>query len=249
MKPLRPFVLAASLFAAGPVCAADPSPAASATGRPTVVELFTSQGCSSCPPADALLGELTRRPDVLPLAFHVDYWNRLGWKDPYASAEATARQRGYARLLDLRTIYTPQMVVDGRIDVIGSERANVLKAIDRARAAQVTVPIELATEAGGLRVRVGAGEAPSAGASLWLVGFDRQRVTKIGAGENGGRTLPEWHIVRGFTRLPDWTGTAQDVGVPAQQVSGYERVAVLLQDAAGRMLGAAALDAQLAAKQ
>src|SRR4051812_17852201 len=148
MKPLRPLVLATMLVAAGPAIAGE---------RPVVVELFTSQGCSSCPPADALLGELTRRADVLPLAFHVDYWNRLGWKDPYSSAESTARQRTYARQLGLRTIYTPQMVVDGGIDVVGSERADVLKAIDAARASQRTVPIEVARDGDGLRVRVGAG--------------------------------------------------------------------------------------------
>jgi hypothetical protein len=291
MKTLRPLVLAATVLAAGPALAADRPPAASAADRPpaasaadrpTVVELFTSQGCSSCPPADALLGELTRRADVLPLAFHVDYWNRLGWKDPYSSADSTARQRAYARLLDLRTIYTPQMVVDGRIDVVGSERAAVLKAIEAARASSIytpqmvvdgridvvgseraavlkaieaarasqrTVPIELARDGDGLRVRVGAGEGEPGRATVLLVGFDRQHVTKIGAGENGGRTLAEWHLVRGVTPLGAWTGTAHEVTVPADRLSGYERVAVLLQGDDGRMLGAAALDAQLAAKQ
>src|SRR5260221_3177098 len=129
MKPLRPLLVAATLFATGSAVAAERPPTALAADRPVVVELFTSQGCSSCPPADALLGELTRHADVLPLAFHVDYWNRLGWKDPYSSAESTARQRTHSRQLGLRTTYTPQMVVDGGIDVVGSERADVLKAI------------------------------------------------------------------------------------------------------------------------
>jgi hypothetical protein len=105
---------------------------ADADTRPAVVELFTSQGCSSCPPADKLLGELARRSDVLTLAYHVDYWNNLGWKDPFASADATRRQRRYAGALGLSGIYTPQMVVDGAIDAVGSDR----RAVEAALAGQ-----------------------------------------------------------------------------------------------------------------
>ena len=96
---------------------------AQAGERPIVVELFTSEGCSSCPPADALLAELASRPDVLALSFHVDYWDRLGWKDPYSSREATARQHRYATLLDLASIYTPQIVIDGKWQAVGSDRS------------------------------------------------------------------------------------------------------------------------------
>src|SRR5271169_3162894 len=101
--------------------------------RPIVVELFTSEGCSSCPPADALLAELAGRPDVLALSFHVDYWDRLGWKDPFSSPDATRRQHGYADLLGLATVYTPQMIVDGRWQAVGSDRSEVERALGSAR--------------------------------------------------------------------------------------------------------------------
>src|SRR5262245_56361084 len=99
---------------------------------PVVVELFTSEGCSSCPPADAFLGELAQRPDVVPLAFHVDYWDYIGWKDPYANPAFTQRQHDYKAALGLHMVYTPQMIVDGRTDVVGSERGSVEAAIGKA---------------------------------------------------------------------------------------------------------------------
>jgi hypothetical protein len=231
-----------SIVAAGLVVARMALGAEGPAPRPIVVELFTSQGCSSCPPADALVGELARRPDVLPLAFHVDYWDRLGWKDPYSSAAATARQRAYARLLDTATVYTPQMVVDGTIDVVGSYRGQVLDAIARARSGAVTVPVACESRADGVRVRVAAGAPEPRRATVWLIGFDRHRVTAVGAGENGGRTLAEWHIVRGFEPLAEWTGAPYETTVPAATVARYERLAVVLQAPDGRILGAATLD-------
>jgi hypothetical protein len=230
---LRCLALVTGLLAGAPAFAAD---------RPVVVELFTSQGCSSCPPADALLGELAHRSDVLPLAFHVDYWDRLGWKDPYASAAATQRQQAYARLLDSRQVYTPQMVVDGRIDVVGSYRADVLRAIDRARAAAVAVPVECAASPDGVRVRVAGGGPEMRRATLWLIGFDRHHETQVGAGENGGRTLAEWQIVRGLEPLAEWTGKPYETVVPAAALARYEHAALVLQEPGGRILGAAAVD-------
>src|SRR5438309_7939527 len=116
--------------------------------RPIVVELFTSEGCSSCPPADALLAELAKRPDVLALSFHVDYWDRLGWKDPFSSRAATDRQNRYAKLLKLATVYTPQIVVDGRWEAVGSDRADVERALDRARRDRPEVPVTLTLDHG-----------------------------------------------------------------------------------------------------
>jgi hypothetical protein len=231
MRVLRCLVLSSAVFAAGPALAAE---------RPVLVELFTSQGCSSCPPADALLGELAQRDDVLPLGFHVDYWDRLGWKDPYASAEATRRQRHYAAQLDSATVYTPQMVIDGSTDVVGSDRAGVLQAIAAARAAAQAVPVALAIDEDGMRVTVAAGGAEARHATLWLVGFDRHHVTQVGAGENGGRSLAEWNIVRSLAQLGEWQGAVYETTIPAAKLAGYERVAVLLQETGGRIIGAAA---------
>src|SRR5215471_14483241 len=116
--------------------------------KPVVVELFTSQGCSSCPPADAVLGKLAKRSDVLPLAFHVDYWDYIGWKDPFASKETTDRQYDYGRALCLNMVYTPQMVVDGSQDVVGSDEGAVVRAIT-ASTIRKKLKLEVLRDAGG----------------------------------------------------------------------------------------------------
>src|SRR5215470_8423741 len=181
------FLLAiASIVGAGAVWAQDKAP--------VVVELFTSEGCSSCPPADALLGELAQRPDVVPLAFHVDYWDYIGWKDPYASAANTQRQHDYAAALRLHMVYTPQMVVDGRTDVVGSERGDVEAAIGKAAAQpKLAVAIEKG-DAGYRAVIPAASSAPAGGpATVWLALFDTVQETRVARGENGGRTLKEFN--------------------------------------------------------
>ena len=150
---------------------------ARASERPIVVELFTSEGCSSCPPADALLAELASRPDVLALSFHVDYWDRLGWKDPYSSREATARQNRYATLLDLATVYTPQIVVDGKWQAVGSDRADVEHALDLARRSLKEIPVTLALGHGQAQITLGPG-GDGVSASVLLIGFDRRHVTR-----------------------------------------------------------------------
>src|SRR5258708_37236121 len=153
--------------------------------RPIVVELFTSEGCSSCPPADALLAELADRPDVLALSFHVDYWDRLGWKDPFSSREATARQNRYATLLALSTVYTPQIVVDGKWQAVGSDRADVEQALDRARRDRPEVPVTLALDHGQAQIALGPG-GDGVAASVPLIGFDRRHVTAVNRCENSG---------------------------------------------------------------
>jgi hypothetical protein len=133
---------------------------AEAGERPIVVELFTSEGCSSCPPADALLTELASRPEVLALSFHVDYWDRLGWKDPFSSPAATLRQQRYAELLGLATVYTPQIVIDGKWQAVGSDRGEVERALDSARRSREGVPVELALDHGIAQISLGPGTSP-----------------------------------------------------------------------------------------
>ncbi|KGM33874.1 DUF1223 domain-containing protein [Inquilinus limosus] len=225
IRSLLTGLLAATALAAAPALAAE---------RPVVVELFTSQGCSSCPPADALLSTLADRPEVLALAFHVDYWNRLGWTDPFSGPWATARQTAYAAQLGSDQVYTPQAVIDGRGDVVGSDRAAMEAAIAAART-DPSVPVQLTASGTGLQVAVDP--AAPADAVLWLVGFDDRHDTPVRRGENAGRTLVDRNVVRSLTRLDGWMpgGT-----VAAARPEG-DRTAVLLQAADGRILGAARL--------
>ena len=205
--------------------------------RLVVVELFTSQSCDSCPPADALLRELRDRPNVLVLSWHVTYWNNLGWRDRFSLPEATERQRRYAGTLRAGRygngqVYTPQAVVQGERDAVGSDRAAVLAAIrDAARGEGITP--SLRAEAEGLVAEL---PAATGRATLWLVGFDREHVTPVASGENRGRTLAHANVVRGVRRVGQWEGAAQRL-VSARPPG--ERVALLVQGDDGRILGAA----------
>lgn len=209
---------------------------AGAADRPVVVELFTSQGCSSCPPAEAFLIDLVRRrPDVLALAFHVDYWDRLGWKDEFSSAAATERQRNYARHLGAG-VYTPQMVVDGRRNAIGSNRNAVLSAIDAAgRATANSVPVQLRRRGGEVQIDIGAGQGRG---TAWLIGFDPERETAIPRGENAGRTIRQANVVRSIAKIADWRGDEVSL---TQAAPVGKKAALILQSADGGIVGAALL--------
>ena len=225
-----------SALALAAICAA--SVAHAQPARPVVVELFTSEGCSSCPPADELLTELAgTRHDILPLAFHVTYWNSLGWPDPFSLDAATRRQEGYAHISGVGSVYTPQMVIDGTTDVVGSERGDVLHALQAAatRTAEA-VPVRLARAGDDVTIGVSAGTGL---ATVWLVGYDARHITHVGRGENSGRTLTETNIVRSLTPVADWRGTALDLHRVAP---AGERLAVLVQAKDGRILGAASQD-------
>lgn len=211
--------------------------AARPLARPIVLELFTSEGCSSCPPADALLRRLANsETTLLPLAFHVTYWNYLGWRDPYSLDAASERQRAYARTAASTGVYTPQMIIDGRYGVVGSDVLAVARAI-QAAAAELAPPPPLAIAESGGTVTVAIGAAPATPPGLvLLIGYDREHRTAVGRGENTGRTLLEANIVRSMTPLGSWRGGA--MRIPHARPPG-ERLAVLVQAADGRMLAAA----------
>jgi hypothetical protein len=203
-----------------------------------VVELFTSQGCSDCPPADALLGELAQSPGVIALAYHVTYWDQLGWHDRFELPQADARQEYYARQLRLSTLFTPQAVIDGHVSFIGADRLHILRAL---RASRVTTPVALGLKNGQVLVELAAQELP-APANVILVGYLPQAVTAVGRGENGGRKLEEFNIVRAYDVLGVWRGNATQFLVPLSSLpSETSRIAVLLQMPTGAMAGAATL--------
>ena len=229
----RRHLLAAATAA---TASAPPRTVSGAAGtRRVVAELFTSQSCSSCPPADALLEELAgRRPDVLALSYHVTYWNRLGWRDRFSLPEATERQRRYAATLGHGQVYTPQLVVQGRRDVVGSDRGAVLGAIASA-AADPGQAVAMAVAPSGAAVVVEAGAGSGAG-TVVLLGYDRRQVTPVGGGENRGRTLAHANVVRGLAAIGEWRGRPMRAGGARPE---GEHVAVLLQAADGAILGAA----------
>lgn len=231
---IRYLLVLAGLVLAGDVLAAGPVQQAAAP--PVVVELFTSQGCNTCPPADAYLGELAQRKDVLALAFHVDYWNYIGWTDPFARPWASARQRDYRDNLKTRFVYTPQIVVDGAAEGVGSETSTIDSLIRAAAAKKAATPaprILLSWRVdGALAVDVGEGVSPPGNpATLWLVGYDKQHVTSVTRGENEGRTLTDYHPVRTYKRLGSWAGWSAEFIVPADEAKalGDGGIAVLLQ--------------------
>jgi hypothetical protein len=210
--------------------------AAIAADRPVVVELFTSQGCSSCPPANAYLNDLVRdRSDVLALAFHVTYWDRLGWKDPFSMEAATERQDRYGHRFGDGS-YTPEIVVDGASSHVGSRRDEVGSAIDAAkRQNRTATTISLARDGGRLTIEVGAG---GGNGKVLLVGFDRDHETAIRRGENGGRTLREFNVVRSVREVGDWQGKPLHI---SEKFPDGEEAAVILQAPNGRVVGAARL--------
>jgi hypothetical protein len=210
------------------------APPSAAEIRPVVVELFTSQGCSSCPPADKLLGELAAREGVVALGFHINYWDRLGWKDPLSNPDSTNRQKAYAKRFAGR-IYTPQIVIDGTSEVVGTDRAAVLAAM-RATGHEAVAPISIAADRGSIAIGANAGHAAAKG-NILLVRFVQKRTTHISGGENSGRTVEDVNGVTALTALGTWEGLPRRFAI--QPPGPDEGIAVLVQAADGTMLGAA----------
>jgi hypothetical protein len=218
--------------AVGLCCAAG----AAAQQRPVVVELFTSEGCSSCPPAEAYLGQLSGRTDVVALAFHVNYWDDLGWRDRFALVQSVERQNVYARNLRHSSVYTPQLVIDGRSDSVGSDGGAVARALAEPRPG---VPATVFVRDAEVLVDVGA-QSQAPGCDVVLVAYLRHAVSAIGRGENAGRNLEEFHIVRQVLTLGAWRGDAKSFQVPVSALPpDATDVAVLIQPfGQGPILGA-----------
>jgi hypothetical protein len=200
--------------------------------RPVVVELFTSQGCNSCPPAEAFLRELAARGDLIAIELHVDYWDYIGWRDPFASRALTHRQRAYSRAFEQRYVYTPQMVIDGRFQEVGTERDAILRLIDRAHREKPAGPtIEpVPAQAGGPpRVRI-SGPVPTHG-TVWVAAVDPSQETDVLRGENGGRRLTNTNVVRRLERIGAYDGTA--IELPLFVCEPHQALAVVVQGGNG----------------
>lgn len=215
-----------------------PQPRFAATASadaPIVVELFQSQGCSSCPPANAALNELADRKDVIALSFAVTYWDRLGWKDTFASPAYTQRQRDYAATLKGGSVYTPQVVINGQRELVGNGRGELAGAVAASKGLSGGPAISV--EKGKAVVGAGKGQA-----TVWLVRFDPRYVNvAIKSGENEGRTLPHRNIVRQLVKLGSWSGKSQDYALPGAASSSY-RTAILVQHGStGPILAAKAI--------
>lgn len=207
---------------------------------PTVVELFTSQACPACPPAEAFLRELAERGDIIALEYHIDYYDYSGWKDPFGDPDFTRRWRGYARMLDARYEYTPFMVVGGGAHMVGSERAKVEQSIRLDRKQALDHPrLTLEMTESNAVVTVD-GDGPAGIFDIILATYDGKHETMVTAGENRGKALTNVNVVRGFQRVAQWAGDPIIVKVPLSRMAGDGGCAVLLQRAGGGPILAAA---------
>ena len=240
VTPLAAAMLAIAAASFAPAHAGGLATEPASAPAPIVVELFTSQGCNSCPPADVVLGELKSRQDVLPLSFHVTYWDRLGWPDTFGLEASTERQRIYADLLDKAALYTPQMVIGGRIDVVGSQRGRVREAIDLlATRRQPGLPITIEENI----LRLGAG--PTDDATIWLFGLDREHDVWIHRGENRGRVIRYHNVVREVSSLGRWSGEEVELVLPLKRLAadGRDSAAVVVQrPGTGEILAASRIE-------
>lgn len=221
------------------------APARAGADPKAVVELFTSQGCSSCVPADKYFAELAERNDIITLSFHVDYWDYLGWNDTFGRPENTDRQRQYAEMLASNRIYTPQMVVNGIDGMVGSDRPAVEAALANAT---LPVPVSMTWNSDKVQIEVAAQPRPGGWATtIRLVLFSSEARVSIGHGENSGSTIDYYNIVRTMRPIGMWDGGLVKITLPADELmgDGVDGCAVIVQEdlenGPGRILGAAQL--------
>jgi hypothetical protein len=221
--------------------------AAAQAGEPrALIELFTSQGCSSCPAADKLLGELSADPSLVALSVPIDYWDYLGWKDTLANPAHSARQRAYAHLRGDRQVYTPQIVVNGSTHALGSDRAAIERAITVTdqKPGVMSLPILMSVGGNTLNVQVDAAKTDHASGEVWMCPLMKAVQVAIERGENHGRTITYHNVVRNWIKLGDWTGGKMNWNVPVSEIEASEAdaAAVLVQegthDKPGIILGA-----------
>ncbi|MFV2091556.1 MAG: DUF1223 domain-containing protein [Hyphomicrobiales bacterium] len=200
------------------------------------MELFTSQGCSSCPPADEYLGVLAKRKGILALTLPVDYWDFLGWKDTLASPAFTKRQRAYAGSRKDRNVYTPQMVINGRVHAIGSYRDEVEASLKSTQSDFDAMRVKIDVELDGNRLKINVGEGPASGtpvkdATVWLALYSREEKVNIGRGENTGREITYYNVVRKLVPIGMWSGDAKEFSLPRKDVlqPDYDGCAVIVQ--------------------
>ena len=204
----------------------------------TVVELYTSEGCSSCPPADAFVGELAGRDDILALSLHVDYWDYIGWKDRFADARNTRRQKNYGHQFQLRYVYTPQVVVDGTYEAVGSDRTKVLDAVAKSKKL-AKIPVRLTASADGMVLDLAAADVGPV--HVYSVFYDRLQESDVRRGENSGRKLAHVNVVRDMTRIATWQGQPARLTIPASAKGGDVCAVILQSVSTGRIIGAARL--------
>ena len=212
-----------------------------------VIELFTSQGCSSCPAADKLAGELARNPNNIVLSLAVDYWDYLGWKDTLAISGHSNRQRAYAKMRGDREVYTPQVVINGAAHALGSDKAAIDKAVDKTKQNPSTLAVPVSMTLGGdkLSVNVAGRDGAAAQAEVWLCPVSRAVAVAIGRGENKDRTITYTNVVKRWIKLGDWNGKTETFNVALKDVEdgNADSVVVLVQSGAASapkvMLGAA----------
>ncbi|MBB4443093.1 MULTISPECIES: DUF1223 domain-containing protein [Rhizobium] len=225
MSPRFLIPLIAGVVLSGPLQAEDGTPKG-------VVELFTSQGCSSCPPADAAFRKLVNQGDVIALAYHVDYWNYLGWADTLSSKENTERQYGYAKTMGRSNVYTPQAIVNGRGHLAGADLNGINSKIDTysSEGNGLTVPISAAMRGDELEIKIGAGQGK---ANVVMVYFDKEKTIDVEKGENSGQKISYLHSVTNVETVGMWDGKATSLTLPASvlQRPQLEGCAILLQSA------------------